>query len=269
MSSSGSAEYKYWFEGLMPKQHEAVVKFLDSPYEWVPAPTAMDAETIFASWIVCAFLLVLAVLGRMGLNSVSSKEGVKKYYADESLSMRNVFELYVGAIRDLSDGIIGRKNTKVFFWFFGGLFLYILSNNLLGLLPNATSPSINISNNVALALSVLIFFSAVGFQRQGMGFIWHLFGPKLPWWLIPVTLLIFVIETLGTFIIRPASLSLRLTGNMNGDHTILGFAYSAVPYFLPLLAYGLGLFVSLIQSFVFTLLSIIYVLLSLEHDDHH
>ena len=98
---------------------------------------------------------------------------------------------------------------------------------------------------------------------------WHLFGPKLPWWLIPVTLLIFVIETLGTFIIRPASLSLRLTGNMNGDHTILGFAYNAVPYFLPLLAYGLGLFVSLIQSFVFTLLSIIYVLLSLEHDDHH
>ena len=159
--------------------------------------------------------------------------------------------------------------VKVFFWFFGGLFLYILSNNLLGLLPNATSPSINISNNVALALSTLIFFTVVGFQRQGMGFIWHLFGPKLPWWLIPVTLLIFVIETLGTFIIRPASLSLRLTGNMNGDHTILGFAYSAVPYFLPLLAYGLGLFVSLIQSFVFTLLSIIYVLLSLEHDDHH
>ena len=178
MSSSGSTEYKYWFEGLMPKQHEAVVKFLDSPYEWVPAPTAMDAETVFASWIVCAFLIGLAVLGRMGLNSVSSKEGVSKYYADESLSMRNVFELYVGGIRDLSDSIIGRKNTKVFFWFFGGLFLYILSNNILGLLPNATSPSINISNNVALSLSVLVFFTIVGFQRQGFGFITHLFGPN-------------------------------------------------------------------------------------------
>ena len=93
----------------------------------------MDAETVFASWIVC-FLIGLAVLGRIGLNSVSSKEGVSKYYADESLSMRNVFELYVGGIRDLSDGIVGRKNTKVFFWFFGGLFLYILSNNFLGLL---------------------------------------------------------------------------------------------------------------------------------------
>ena len=141
---------------------------------------------------------------------------------------------------DLSDSIIGRKT--LFFWFFGGLFLYILSNNILDC-PNATSPSINISNNVALATSVLIFFTAVGFQRQGMGFIAHLFGPKLPWWLIPVTLLIFVIETLGTFIIRPASLSLRLTGNMNGDHTILGFAYSAVPYILPFLAYRMGLFV--------------------------
>lgn len=263
MSSSGATEYKYWFEGLMPKQHEAVVNFLGAD------ATSGDAEVVFASWIVCLALIGLAVLGRMGLNGVSSKEGVSKYFADESLSMRNLFELYVGFIRDLSDDIVGRKNTKIFFWFFGGLFLYILSNNLLGLLPNATSPSINISNNVALSLSVLVFFTVVGFQRQGFGFITHLFGPKLPLWLIPVSLLIFVIETLGTFIIRPASLSLRLTGNMNGDHTILGFAYSAVPYFLPLLAYGLGIFVSLIQSFVFTLLSIIYVLLSLEHDDHH
>ena len=183
--------------------------------------------------------------------------------------MRNVFELYVGFIKDLMDDILGRKNTKVFFWFFGGLFLYILTSNLLGLLPNATSPSINISNNVALSVSVLAFFTVVGFQRQKFGFITHLFGPKLPVMLIPISLLIFLIEGVGTFVVRPASLSLRLTGNMNGDHTILGFAYSSFPYVLPLIAYGLGIFVSVIQSFVFTLLSIIYVLLSLEHDDHH
>jgi F-type H+-transporting ATPase subunit a len=264
-----SSSYKYWLESLIPKEQlEAVVNFLGEDFSGAKA-TSGDAEVVFASWIVCFTLLALAVLGRMSLNGISSKEGVSKYYADESLSMRNLFELYVGFIRDLSDDIVGRKNTKVFFWFFGGLFLYILSSNLLGLLPNATSPSINMTNNVALALSVLVFFTIVGLKRQGFGFITHLFGPKLPLWLIPVSLLIFVIETAGTFLIRPASLSLRLTGNMNGDHTILGFAYSAYPYFLPLLAYGLGIFVSVIQSFVFTLLSIIYVLLSLEHDDNH
>ena len=62
MSSSGSTEYKYWFEGLMPKQHEAVVNFLGAD------ATASDAEVVFASWIVCAALLAFAVLGRMGLN---------------------------------------------------------------------------------------------------------------------------------------------------------------------------------------------------------
>ena len=87
MSSSGATEYKYWFEGLMPKQHEAVVKFLGAD------ATFSRCRGVFASWIVCIALIGLAVLGRMGLNSVSSKEGVSKYYADESLSMRNLFEL--------------------------------------------------------------------------------------------------------------------------------------------------------------------------------
>ncbi len=261
--SSESTGYSYWFEAVMPEQKKALVSFLGS------GATGVDAEVVFSSWIVCFTLIALALVARAGLGKTTSKEGVSRFYADEGLSMRNLFELYVGFIRDLSDDIVGRKNTKVFFWFFGGLFLYILSNNLLGLLPNATSPSINMSNNVALAVSVLVFFTVVGFQRQGFGFVTHLFGPKLPLWLVPISLLIFVIEFFGTFLIRPASLSLRLTGNMNGDHTILGFAYSAFPYFLPLLAYGLGIFVSVIQSFVFTLLSIIYVLLSLEHDDHH
>ena len=134
----------------------------------------------------------------------------------------------------------------------------------MGLLPNATSPSTNISNNLAMSLTVMVFFTIVGLKRQGMGFITHMMGP-----LLPLAIIIFPVELVGTFLIRPLSLALRLAGNMNGDHTILGFAYSAFPYLLPLIAYGLGIFVSVIQSFVFTLLSIIYVLLSLEHDDHH
>ena len=71
MSSSGATEYKYWFEGLMPKQHEAVVNFLG-----VQMQLQQWHGGVFASWIVCFALIALAVLGRMGLNSVSSKEGV-------------------------------------------------------------------------------------------------------------------------------------------------------------------------------------------------
>ena len=259
MSSSGSTEYKFWFEGLMPNQHQAVVEFLGGGEIAVKG-----AEVIFSSWIVCFSLIALALLGRMALSTMSSKEGISKYYADESLSMRNVFELYVGFIKDLSDDLVGRKNTKIFFWFFGGLFLYILSCNLLGLLPNATSPSTSISNNIAMSLTVVVFFTIVGIRRQGFkGFFGHMMGP-----LLPLALIIFPIEFMGTFLIRPASLALRLAGNMNGDHTVLGVTYGLSPYILPIAAYGLGLFVSVVQSFVFTLLTVIYVVLSLEHDEH-
>jgi len=259
MSAPGSTEYKFWFEALMPDQHQMVVDMLGGGAE-----AASGAEVMFSSWLICFTLIGLALLGRMALGKVDSKEGVSKYYADESLSMRNLFELYVGFIRNMSDDLVGRKNTKIFFWFFGGLFIYILTGNLMGLLLNATSPSTNISNNLAMSLTVMVFFTIVGLKRQGMGFITHMMGP-----LLPLAIIIFPVELVGTFLIRPLSLALRLAGNMNGDHTVLGVTYELSPYIVPLAAYGLGLFVSLVQSFVFTLLTVIYVVLSLEHDDHH
>ena len=87
--------------------------------------------------------------------------------------------------------------------------------------------------------------------------------------------MIFVIELFGAVIVRPASLTIRLTGNMNGDHEVLGVAYQLSNEFLgfdiglPIAALGLGTFVAFLQAFVFTLLSIVYVVLSMPHDDEH
>jgi F-type H+-transporting ATPase subunit a len=111
---------------------------------------------------------------------------------------------------------------------------------------------------------VVVFFTVIGFQRQKMGFIKHMMGPV--WYLAP---LIFVIEMFSTFVVRPGSLSLRLAGNMNGDHAVLGVTYQFAEYVLPTAALALGTFVSFVQAFVFTLLTMIYVVFSLEHEDHH
>ena len=82
--------------------------------------------------------------------------------------------------------------------------------------------------------------------------------------------LIFLIEALGVFIIRPVTLSVRLAANMTGDHEVMGIAYKTYEFLLPTLTFFLGTFVSFIQSFVFTLLTIVYIALSVEHhDDHH
>ena len=211
-----------WFEAAMPDQYDSMVQMFlpgfSGAYGVPAAPNPLEsaqmgANVLFSSWLVCIALIVFALLGRMSLNSIASKEGTKRYYADEKLSMRNVFEIYVGAILGLSDSLVGRKNTKIFFWFFAGIFMYIAANNLLGLLPGAVSASQSMSNNLAIGLTVVVFFTVIGFQRQKLGFIKHMMGPV--WYLAP---LIFVIEMFSTFIVRPGSLSLRLAGNMNGDH---------------------------------------------------
>ena len=261
--NAGHHEMHHWFESLLPQQYHSTVEFFAHEGE-SEANAKAAADTIFSSWIVCITLIVLAVLGRLSLQSTFAKEENSKFFAEQRFSVRTFFELYVDAIKGLSDSMVGHKNTKQFFWLFGGLFLYILSNNLLGLLPGAVSPSQNISSNLAMGLVVVVFFTYIGFQRQGFGFIKHMAGPV--WYMAP---LIFVIEMFSTFIVRPASLSLRLAGNLSGDHAVLGIAYQFAEYILPTVALALGTFVSFVQAFVFTLLTIIYVVFSLEHDDHH
>jgi F-type H+-transporting ATPase subunit a len=67
-------------------------------------------------------------------------------------------------------------------------------------------------------------------------------------------------------LVRPFSLALRLFGNMTGDHLVLEIFTDITKLIIPVVFYGLGAFVSLIQAFVFTLLSIIYVSLAIAHE---
>jgi F-type H+-transporting ATPase subunit a len=224
----------------------------------------LGAKAMFSSWVVCLVLIFAAIIGRLSLNKALVKEQSERYLADSKLNPKTMFEIFVGGISNLSDSLVGKKNTPIFFWLFGGLFLYIWASNMVGVLPGGTPPSQSISNNLAMALVVTAFFTYVGLTRQKFGFIKHMWG--FVWW---IGSLLLSIELFSTFIVRPVSLSLRLFGNLNGDHVVLGIAYSFVEWGFPVLAMLLGTFVAFVQAFVFTLLSIIYVVFSLEHDDHH
>ena len=268
--ANSSSEVPSWLGSVSEDAYSSLYQFLQPGYEYKLSPEAAEAaakigaNALVSSWIVCLTLIGLALLGRAALNRSLKREGTEKYRADAGFSLRNVFEMYVTFIRDLSNGIIAPKDTKKFFWLIAGLFGYILCSNFIGLLPFATSPSQDISNNFALASVVLIMFTFIGFTRQKAGYIKHMAGPVwyLAWLILPI-------ELFSTFIVRPASLSLRLAGNMNGDHTVLGITYSLFEWGLPVAALGLGTFVSFIQAFVFTLLTIVYITLSVEQDDHH
>jgi F-type H+-transporting ATPase subunit a len=270
-ANSESHAMKSWFETLFPNQYESLSQFLEPGFKYttlseegIQSVAGYGANAVFTSWIVCAGLIIFALLAKKSLGSVLQKEGVERYFADSSLSIRNIWEMYVSFILDLGGSVMDKSETKKLFWLFGGLFIYVFTSNITGILPGGTPPSQDISNNFSMAIVVLIIFTFVGFARQGVGFIKHMCGPV--WYLAP---LILLIELFSTFIVRPGSLSLRLGGNMTGDHTVLGITYQFLEYGLPVVALGLGTFVSFVQAFVFTLLTMIYIVLSIGDGDHH
>jgi F-type H+-transporting ATPase subunit a len=222
------------------------------------------AVAVIGSWLVCFLLIALGIGARLGLESARKQGGTLQYVPATGFSLRNLFEIYVSSIRNLAGTLLDDATTLRFFPLFGGLFIYIFFNNLLGILPGMLPPTENMSNNFAMALVVLLAYVGIGLVRNPGPFIKHMAGPV--WWLAP---LILGIELLGLLVIRPVSLSLRLMGNIVGDHMVLGIMSELTKAVIPSLFLALGCFVSFLQAFVFTLLSIIYVSMSIVHDDHH
>jgi len=221
------------------------------------------AHTVPAAFLSCAILAVLALVARGGLMAARAKGGTLQYVPAADLKPRNVFELIIGNLLELFADVLGSKAAaERYFPLFAGLFFYVLVNNLLGLLPGFLPPTASVSTNWALALVVFVVFNFEGLRVNGMGYIKHLMGPVL--WLAP---LMFVLELVGV-VMRPFTLSVRLMGNMNGDHMVLAIFSDLIPIVVPAIFLALGTFVCLVQAFVFTLLSVVYVAVSIAHDDH-
>lgn len=221
-------------------------------------------HTVPAAWLACLFLCGAALLARGGLNRAREKGGTLQYVPATNLKARNVFELVCGNLLDLFADVLGsRAAAERYFPLFGGIFFYILICNLLGLLPGFLPPTASISTNWGMALVVFAVFNIEGLRANGIGYIKHLGGPIL--WLAP---LMFVLETVG-LLFRPFTLSVRLMGNMNGDHMVLSIFSDLVPLFVPAIFLALGTFVCLVQAFVFTLLSVVYVSQAIAHEEAH
>jgi F-type H+-transporting ATPase subunit a len=239
-----------------------------------------DASVILTSWLVVALVLGVAGLARLGLTAMRSKGPLEQYVPSTSLTPLNAMEILVETLHGVFGGTLSSKDARIFFSFLAGTFCYILFSNLVGFIPGMPPATENISTNFAMGLTVFLLFNIVGLQRQGMGYITHLAGPKLPLAMaIVVTPLVFAVETLGLFL-RPVTLSIRLTANIFADHLVAGIMRdmgAGLPSFLapigaivlPLPFYALGLLVCFLQAFVFTLLSTIYISLSVGHTDEH
>jgi F-type H+-transporting ATPase subunit a len=214
--------------------------------------------------------------------------GDEAFVPSPRFNLRNVWEVVGEFIQGTARDIVGSHYHK-YYPLLLFIFVWTLLNNLLGSFPGLGSATDNLNTTLAMGLSVFVYYNVMGFKEHGFHYLeqftGHLHGVLLLF-LGPV---MFVIETIS-HMIRPVTLGIRLRTNIYADHEVhgtimgmlselalglsekfgavghaLGFAIEAVAP-VPILL--LGLLVCVIQAFVFTLLTMIYIGLATAHEEH-
>lgn len=201
---------------------------------------------VIYSWVVMILLIVCGAIAAKNVKMFPSK-------------MQNLFEIIISGMEDFMIDLTGEEGR----WLFpiiATVFIYIATCNLIGLIPGFFPPTASLNTTASCALTVVIFTHIIGLKYHGVKYIKHFLGPV--WWMIPI---IFPIEVIG-HVARILSLSFRLFGNMMGHELVLGILFAlAGLFFAPLPIMALGIFVALVQAFVFFLLSIMYFSSAMEH----
>jgi F-type H+-transporting ATPase subunit a len=233
------------------------------PITWislVPALRDLPAHSVHATFVML-LLVGFATVAKRQL--AAARAAGDDLVPDEGLTVRNLAELLVGGMHSLAEGVLGPRGHR-YVSLFGSFFIFILIANLLGLAPGFAPPTSDFNITFGLGVASFLAYNAIGIQAQGLvGYLKHFMGPI--WWLAVLMVPLELIDNL----VRPVSLALRLFGNMTGDHLVLEIFTDLTKLVIPVAFYFLGAFVSLIQAFVFTLLTIIYVSLAVGHGDEH
>jgi F-type H+-transporting ATPase subunit a len=190
----------------------------------------------------------------------------------ESFDFRNLFELLVEYIVGLMRDIIGPK-YRTYVPLVAGLWIWILFQNFFGLLPYLSPPTDNVNTTLSMAVIVFLATHYYGIKVHGFKYIHHFLSPVWPPTVVLILISPFylVIELIG-HVARILSLSIRLFANMFADHTVISIFLMLTAPFVPSIFMGMGVIVCLLQAFIFSLLTIIYISLAVheaeEHEEH-
>jgi F-type H+-transporting ATPase subunit a len=196
------------------------------------------------TWFVMAALALFAFLATRRISLLPGR-------------FQNVMEVIIGGFDSLLTDTMGHEGRK-FFPLIATLGLYILTSNLLGLIPGFESPTANLNTTVSMALVVFVMTHVVGVKVHGFKYFKQFMGPV--WWLTPLMMPIEIISHLS----RPLSLSVRLFGNIMGEDIVLAVVLLLVPLLIPLPVLFLMIFTSCIQTLVFMLLAMMYIAGAME-----
>jgi F-type H+-transporting ATPase subunit a len=247
------------------------LKYTKPAWDWFLAKFHTNAEALFGPYtvetaipwytvmFVVACIVTVLVVWILKGNLSEDRPG----YGQQTL------EVGVLAIRDMLSDIVGPHGLK-YFPVVMTFAVLILISNILGFFPLFMTPTAATSVTFALGISSFVYYNYIGISENGLfGHLKHFAGPI--WWIAP---LIFLIELISN-LVRPMSLGIRLFGNMFADEKVAETVASLAPpytqFVVPVLLMPLGLFVALVQTFVFVLLSMVYLseVSHAPHEQHH
>lgn len=210
--------------------------------------------------------------------------------------LQNFLEVVLEQFLSMIDDVIGREGRR-FMPLIATLGVFILTANLLSLVPGMAGPTNNLNTTAACALVVFFAYHAIGIRAQGVAtYLNHFTGP-MEWSLgmVPIKLLMIPIEVIS-HLARPLSLSLRLFGNMTGGHILLAIIFLLMGLdgligwllsgslagvvigglggvimvaFTVGFLYPLKILVAFLQAFIFVMLTMLYISGALEEAEHH
>ena len=186
-----------------------------------------------------------------------------KLSSDAPTGKQQTFEVGVEAIRNMLIELIGPHGIK-HFPVIATFALLIFLSNFIGFIPGLISPTANLNVTLALALTSFLYYNAIGIKENGIvGYLKHFMGPVAI--LAPLMFFIEIVSHLA----RILSLSLRLFGNIYGEEQVSGVIAGLAPWGIPILLLPLALLATFLQTFIFIVLSMLYIAEMSHHEDDH
>ena len=205
--------------------------------------------------VIMAMLVVL-------ISAIVFPLASRRISRDNPGAFQHILEMIVGGVKDLLHDIIGHHGDR-YLYVIGGFMVFIFMSNMFGLFFFLQPPTSNVNTTFALSLTAFLYFNIEGIRRQGVvHYLKHFMGP------IPLLApFMFPIEMIGNFA-RILSLGMRLFGNILGEHTATGIFMGMLPFVLPWPMMGLGIFGAFLQTFVFIMLTMVYISGAIAAEEH-
>jgi F-type H+-transporting ATPase subunit a len=230
-----------WFTEILNRLFAGPVTSLLLALHITPKhPTAPISNSFAMEVLVFLFLLILFL-------SVRSRLSV-----DSPGALQHAFEGIEGFIQGQSNEIIGH-HSEGYTPFLAALFFFILFCNLIGVIPGFESPTAVPIVPLGCALCAFVYYQTQGFKHAGMGYLKHFAGP------VPMLSPLMIPIELISHMARVLSLTIRLTANMFAGDMVTWVFFSLVPIGVPIVFLGLHIGVSLLQTYIFVLLTTVYL----------